>query len=141
MYRSGVWQPVLTPTLARMETWGSYLRRHRLARGLRQIDVASMAGVSEDTIVRQETRGQKPQNRESIKAIIKAVGMDPVEALRVIFELDDQLPSPQLPAELIEVNRHYWTADEITKLHILAMVRIINEHVSQMLDTRHVKAS
>jgi transcriptional regulator with XRE-family HTH domain len=109
-----------------LPTWGECLRKARTARRWTQEDLAKEAGVGLTTIVNQENpkKGQMP-TADVLRAECRALGISLIDALRVIYRVDDEPLPPPLPNELVRLVSLYTRLGPLDQRRVLDNVAII----------------
>src|SRR5215471_14846303 len=72
--------------------FGDALRKHRHARGLTQLELAELAGLSERAVSDLE-RGLKHPQRATVRLLIEALELRPEEAERLELASRSRVPS------------------------------------------------
>jgi transcriptional regulator with XRE-family HTH domain len=97
-----------------------------------QVDLAARAEVSESTIINQETKDQIP-TPDNLERIITALAIDEhdarrikLDALRIIYRLDDKPPAPVLPHQLDRLIRQYVAMNEDDRRALLQHVEMLS---------------
>lgn len=107
-----------------LPTWGEYLRMWRMSKKMTQEELAAAAGVSVTTIINQEGKGQKP-TFDNLAVECEALGIPLMDAIKVIYRLDDQKPADPLPHELnrlVSVYPRLGSADQRRLLDSIGIV-------------------
>jgi transcriptional regulator with XRE-family HTH domain len=104
--------------------YGAWLRRARRAAGLRQEDLAEMAGMHVTTVIRQE-RGQIPEP-DTLMRMTSALRADIREPLSIIYHLEDSSPV-QVPLELSRLVSLYARLSPGDQARMLASIDLVND--------------
>jgi transcriptional regulator with XRE-family HTH domain len=111
--------------------YGAWLRLTRRAAGLRQEDLAEMAGMHVTTVIRQE-RGQIPEP-DTLMRMASALRADIREPLAIIYRLEDPAGDDQIPPELTRLVALYSRLAPADQARMLASLDLVSDWADQVI--------